>query len=122
MSNEINQASKFDFLLIDEPEASFDNIFLNDSIRKMIRDISSNTTTFVTTHNSSLGADLLPNKILYTEYKNNEYTVYSGKFGAEDLVNKNGEKIPCSKVIYDTLESGKTNYKTRGEIYENLEN
>lgn len=122
LSKEIDQASKYDFLLIDEPEASFDNIFLNASIRSMIRDISSNTTTFVTTHNSSLGAELMPNKLLYTEYNDGEFTVYSGKFGAEDLVDQNNVKIACSKVIYDTLESGKEIYKNRGKIYENLEN
>ncbi len=121
---EIQQANKYDLLLIDEPEASFDNSFLHDSIKNYIYEVSRNTTTFITTHNSSLGADIFPEKLIYTTYNEDkdEFEIYSGKFGAEDLTNKNGDKIPCSEIVYTTLESGEKNYEDRRDIYENLKN
>ena len=64
---ELIDAYKYDMLLIDEPESSFDNIFLKENIIKCIKDLSLKTTIFLVTHNNTLGMLMNPDCIIYTE-------------------------------------------------------
>lgn len=52
----IEDSLKQDLLLIDEPESSFDNMFLNNRINTVLQDISKRIPVFVSTHNNRIGA------------------------------------------------------------------
>lgn len=64
---EPDDAKYYYLLLIDEPESSFDNIFLKDGVNRMIRDISENMPVIIATHNNVIGASILPDYFIYTE-------------------------------------------------------
>ncbi|HEX8333353.1 MAG TPA: PHP domain-containing protein, partial [Segetibacter sp.] len=58
--HEIQDATKYDMLLIDEPESSFDNLFLKKEINTLIKDMSALMPVVVVTHNSTVGASIKP--------------------------------------------------------------
>lgn len=60
---EISDAQKYEMLLIDEPESSFDNIFLKSEVNKMIKEISLSMPVVLVTHNSTVGASIMPDYI-----------------------------------------------------------
>ncbi|MBE4118180.1 hypothetical protein HJ108_09340 [Vibrio parahaemolyticus] len=70
----LHDAKDYDILLIDEPESSFDNVFLFESVNKIIKDLSKQMPVVVVTHNNTVGASIEPDYILYTEKKR-----YKGK-------------------------------------------
>ena len=115
---EIKGSDNYDILLLDEPEASFDNPFIKDYIIEIIKEISNKTTVFITTHNNSLGMLMKPNKIIYTANENNNFKVYTGEFGCKQLITVNND----SKISYDTImevmEAGTDAYEKRRDIYE----
>lgn len=67
--HEINDALKHDMLLIDEPESSFDNIFLKSEVNELLRDISKSIPVIIVTHNNTVGASIKPNYVACTEEK-----------------------------------------------------
>lgn len=119
---ELIDAYKYDILLIDEPESSFDNIFLKENIIRCIKDLSSKTTIFLVTHNNTLGVLMNPDCIIYTENKDNEFNVYTGKITSEVLVSASGNKISSYEILMDTMEAGIDAYKERRNIYDAIKN
>jgi wobble nucleotide-excising tRNase len=120
---EISDAQAHDILLIDEPESSFDNNFLNKEVNKMIKDISSLMPVVVVTHNNTVGASIEPDYLLYTSKVNkDEYRIYSGFPTDKNLKSMSGETLKNSDVILGCLEAGKPAYEARRRLYENLEN
>src|SRR5690606_2221341 len=63
---EIKDAQNYDYLLIDEPESSFDNLFLKGEVNQMLKEISKTMPVVIVTHNSSVGASINADYILYT--------------------------------------------------------
>jgi len=125
--HEINDALKHDMLLIDEPESSFDNIFLKNEVNALLKDISKSIPVIVVTHNNTVGASIKPNYIAYTkrEIIENEitYKVYYGYPYDKQLMNNNGETIENFQIMLDCLEAGNEEYnKRRTETYEILKN
>lgn len=120
--HEIKDAEKYDVLLIDEPEASFDNPFINEHILGLIKDISNKTTVFITTHNSTLGVLLKPNLIIYTAVKDGNYKVYTGELGSKEFISVSGESTDSYDAIIDVMEAGEAPYKERKDIYESFRN
>lgn len=120
--HELKDSDKYDILLLDEPEASFDNPFIKSYIIDILKDISMKTTVFLSTHNNTLGMLLKPNKIIYTEVNNNDYKVYTGDFGAKELSTVDGDKIQSFTKLMDVMEAGTDAYKERKKIYEDFEN
>lgn len=119
---EISNAYKYDILLIDEPEASFDNPFISENIVDMIKSISEKTTVCLTTHNSTLAMMLKPDKIIFTENQNGIHKVYYGTMGDKIFRTVDDEEIISYDSILNVLEAGKTIYKEKGRIYENFRN
>ena len=82
---EINDALQYDMLLIDEPESSFDNIFLKSKVNHLIKEISETMPVVIVTHNNTVGASIRPNYIVHTKRQINNGTVkfiiYSGYLG-----------------------------------------
>ena len=123
---EIEDAQKYDILLIDEPESSFDNLFLKREVNELIRDISKNMPVVLVTHNSTVGSSINPNYILYTEKTKIDgkpkYRIYSGDPSNRYLKSTDGKRINTFNVTIDCLEAGEDTYNKRKESYENLKN
>lgn len=119
---ELDDAKKYDILLLDEPESSFDNPYIRENINTLIKDISNKTPVFVVTHNNTLGISNKADKIIYTMYNDKEYKyeVYVGNFTDTMLIDKDGKKIKTYDVIVSCMEAGVEAYEERSKIYENL--
>ena len=123
---EVEDAQNYDMLLIDEPESSFDNIFLKNEVNEIIKDISANMPVVLVTHNSTVGASIKPDYLLYTkkEIIDREvvYRVYSGSPTNKKLVSVGGEEIDTWDAIMGCLEAGEVPYNERRAGYEDLKN
>lgn len=121
---EINDAQQFDILLIDEPESFFDNIFLLNKVNKLIKDISKNMPVVIVTHNSTVGASIQPDYVVYTRKKiensDVEYEVYAGYPTDKNLTGLDKKYIKSREALLDCLEAGETPYNERGTCYEIL--
>ncbi|MGQ8867678.1 histidinol-phosphatase [Myroides sp. TSA_177.3] len=125
--HEIKDATKFDILLIDEPESSFDNLFLKKEINTLIKDISLLMPVVVVTHNSTVGASIKPNYVAITQKKieNKEiiYRIFSGYPSDKELISFDGDKIKNYDSILNCLEAGVEAYQERQNLtYEILKN
>lgn len=123
---ELKEAYKNDILLIDEPESSFDNIFIKEEMITMIKELSQKTTIFLVTHNNSLGTLMKPDTIIYTENRQEEgeniYSIYTGKLTSKYLTDSNENKIENYAVLMDSMEAGEDAYIERKKIYEDIKN
>lgn len=123
--HEIEDALKYDMLMIDEPESSFDNIFLKVEVNELIRDISKQIPVVIVTHNNTIGASIKPDHLLYTkkEVYNGvaTYKVYYGNPTSKKLKSPDGEEIQNLDVLFNCLEAGeKTYYERQKQTYEIL--
>lgn len=123
---EINNALQYDMLLIDEPESSFDNLFLKNNVNQLLKDISKHIPVLLVTHNSTVGASIMPDYIIYTRKVVNgdgvEYKVYSGHPSDRVLRTVEGEEINNYEILINCLEAGEITYSERGRTYETLKN
>jgi wobble nucleotide-excising tRNase len=117
--HEIQDATKYDILLIDEPESSFDNNFLNKEINTIIKDISTLMPVVVVTHNSTVGASIKPNYLAITEKKLESdkfvYRTYTGYPSDKELKSSDGKSIKNFEALLNCLEAGITAYNDRKE-------
>jgi len=125
--HEIQDATKYDLLLIDEPESSFDNNFLNQEINSIIKHISTLMPVVVVTHNSTVGASIKPNFLAITEKSvENDvfiYRIYTGYPSDKELLSSDGNKIENYKTLLSCLEAGLDAYNERKEqAYDILKN
>jgi len=125
--HEINDALKHDILLIDEPESSFDNIFLKNDVNVLIKEISNEIPVIVVTHNNTIGASIKPDYVAYTQKKiydgKIEYSVFFGHPMSKQLKNANGETIENLDILFNCLEAGEiAYYERKSRSYEILKN
>lgn len=122
----IMDAKDYDILLIDEPESSFDNLFLKSDVNKILKHISQFMPVVIVTHNSTVGASIGADYILYTkkEVENSDikYRIYSGYPSDKFLHPVDGKKISNHEIVMNSLEAGSDAYKGRQKQYENIEN
>ncbi|WP_417860273.1 histidinol-phosphatase [Winogradskyella sediminis] len=115
--HEISDALKHDLLLIDEPESSFDNIFLKTEVNELIKEISKEIPVIVVTHNSTIGASINPNHLVFTQKivnaGNVDYKVFFGHPTSKILKSVNGETIKNLDVLLNCLEAGEDAYNQR---------
>lgn len=118
----IADAQNYDILLIDEPESSFDNVFLNSNVNQLLRGISTLMPVVVVTHNSTVGASVGADYILYTskerEGGTTVYRIYSGYPTDKQLLSTDGKAISSHKVMLNSLEAGVDPYESRRGAYE----
>ncbi|MBB1341248.1 phosphotransferase [Pseudoalteromonas sp. SR45-6] len=123
---EIKDAQNYDYLLIDEPESSFDNIFLKGEVNEILKEISRTMPVVVVTHNSTVGASINADYIVYTskEVEGQEivYRRYSGYPSAKELQSLDGKKIDNFRATIDSLEAGEEAYFERKSGYESIKN
>lgn len=119
---EISDAQNYDILLIDEPESSFDNLFLKSDVNKILKSISGTMPVVVVTHNSTVGASVGADYLLYTqkEIEGGQvvYRVYSGYPTDKVLSSVDGKTIKSHEIMMDSLEAGTTTYESRRKGYE----
>lgn len=122
----LRDSQKYDMILIDEPESSFDNLFLRSNIIQLIDDLAKKSTVFISTHNNNLGVLIKANRLLYTEKTISSngitYRVYSGNYDEKELVSVDGNKKQNFTVLIDSMEAGESAYNERRTIYESLKN
>lgn len=115
--HEISDALKYDLLLIDEPESSFDNIFLKNEVNELIKEISKEIPVIVVTHNSTIGASISPNHLVFTQKTVNagnvDYKVFFGHPTSKILKSVGGEAIKNLDVLLNCLEAGEDAYNQR---------
>lgn len=120
----IRDANLYDILLIDEPESSFDNLFLKNEVNKFIKEMSENMPVVISTHNSTIGGSIKPDYILYTEKKTDKdgphFNIYSGFPTGKTLRDVDGHEIKNYEITLNSLEAGETAYSERKTIYETL--
>ncbi len=121
----IKDAKTKEILLIDEPESSFDNIFLKRDIDKFIKDIAAEMPVVVSTHNNTIGGSIKPDYILYTDKnvdKNNnqDFLLFSGYPTDKILRTVGGREINNYEITISSLEAGEEAYNERNYIYEAL--
>ena len=112
-------------LLIDEPESSFDNMFLNKDVNERIKGISKHIPVFLVTHNSSVGESIKPDYYLYTKREidsigNLSFKLFGGYPTSKKLMSIEGEKIDNYMSLITSLEGGDDVYNERKKDYEIL--
>ena len=121
---EIADAQNFDFLLVDEPESSFDNIFLRSDVNELIREIAASMPVVVVTHNSTVGASIHPDYVLYASKESDRghvvYRLYSGYPTDRELESRDGRRVGNCEIILNSLEAGRDAYEDRRQRYEAL--
>lgn len=115
----LEEASGRKLILIDEPESSFDNPFLNDAISERLRKIGENAIVVVSTHNPVLGFSVEPQRVLITAYieSSKEYVVYEGSLRDQSLIGTNSETIPTREAMLQIFEAGKIPHDNRNAYY-----
>ena len=123
---EINDAYQYDMLLIDEPESSFDNIFLKERVNHIIKEIAQSMPVVIVTHNSTVGASIHPDFVVNTVRKivgkEPHYEIYYGEPSSKTLRNASGDTISNLEVTLNCLEAGESAYDERRREYEMLKN
>lgn len=122
----IKDAILYDILIIDEPESSFDNIFLKNEVNKFIKEMAENMPVIISTHNNTIGGSIKPDYILYTEKKiepdGSHFYIYSGYPTSKTLKDVDGNTIENYGITLNSLEAGEQAYSERKDIYETLKN
>lgn len=119
---EIADARNYDLLLIDEPESSFDNLFLKSEVNEILKSLSETMPVVVVTHNSTVGASIGADYLLFTTktIENGEarYRIFSGYPTDKAMKSVDGEAIASYETLLDSLEAGVLTYEKRKEAYE----
>jgi recombinational DNA repair protein RecR len=119
---EIADAQNYDILLIDEPESSFDNLFLKSDVNQILKGISETMPVVVVTHNSTVGASVGADYILYTtkELENGKtiYRIYSGHPTDLVLSSVDSRTTGSHQILMNSLEAGAAAYESRRQGYE----
>jgi ABC-type branched-subunit amino acid transport system ATPase component len=123
---EIKDAQNYDMLLLDEPESSFDNKFLNSDVNAIIKNISGGMPVIVVTHNNNVGASISPDYVLYAQKSiedgQKRYRLFSGYPTDKQLVCVDGTAVSSHDILLNSLEAGTYAYDGRRRIYEAVEN
>ncbi|MEM1446264.1 MAG: phosphotransferase [Planctomycetota bacterium] len=118
----IKDAQKYEMLLIDEPESSFDNLFLQSNVNRLIKDLARTMPVVIVTHNSTIGASIEPNYLVYTQKIIQDgkpvFKVFSGYPTDLTLSTVDGECISTHELTLNSLEAGEDAYQRRNTRYE----
>jgi len=119
---EIKGAQNYEMLLIDEPESSFDNMFLRSDVNQIIKEISETMPVVVVTHNSTVGASAGADYLVYAsksvENGSVIYRLYSGHPTDLILKSPDGRTINNHEITLNSLEAGNETYNDRRRRYE----
>lgn len=119
----VKDALQEDILILDEPESSFDNIFLKDGVDSLLKELSEHIPVVIATHNNTIGASVHPDFLIYTEKEITpdgaiKYHLYSGYPTSEELTDLEGNKLKRRSIMLNCLEAGEEAYLERSKTYE----
>jgi len=123
----LKDAYSYQMLLIDEPESSFDNMFLREEINKTIKEMSEYLPVVIVTHNHTVGLSIKPDYIFHLIREDkpdgSEYYIFSGCPDAANLSDKEGKIIKNYIALMNSFESGEKAYEERKvDIYDVVKN
>lgn len=111
-----------DIYILDEPERSLGNEYINDVIVPLIKERArSGKKVFISTHDANIAVRTLPYSSIYRCHDRSGYRTYIGNPFSNNLVNpENAEdQLDWKKVSMRTLEGGEEAFGERGKIYGN---
>ncbi len=125
----LRDSTKNDILILDEPESSFDNLFLKSGVNKLLKELSNSIPIVISTHNNTIGLSVQPDFIIYSKKESlpngePEYHLYCGKPSDKYLIDYKDENniIPTQEILLDCLEAGYDAYNDRRKKYEMYDN
>ena len=110
---------KKDVYILDEPEKSLGNSYINDVIVPIINNLANMKKTIViATHNANIAVRTLPYTSVYKEYNGN-YLTYIGNPFTDKLINikDTNDTKSWKEMSLKCLEGGDIAFDERGEIY-----
>ena len=124
--NALDDAYQHDMLIVDEPESSFDNVFLNKNVNAILKEISKTMPVFVVTHNNSIGASIKPDYLMYTNFELDtkgelKYNVFTGKQTSKYLKSADNKQMENYVIQMQSLEGGHSEYNQRKVMYEGID-
>ena len=108
--------------ILDEPERSLGNEYINDVIVPLIKERArAGKKVFISTHDANIAVRTLPYSSIYRRHGPSGYTTYLGNPFSNNLVNPHDEdeRLDWKKVSMKTLEGGEEAFGERGKIYGN---
>ena len=122
----IEGARDANMLLIDEPESSFDNLFLKNEVNEILKDLAKSMPVVLVTHNNTVGASIKPDYLLCTKKEIEgqivSWRIYSGFPASKNLDSVDGRSIDNWEVTMGCLEAGPEAYNDRKRNYEDIKN
>jgi ABC-type cobalamin/Fe3+-siderophores transport system ATPase subunit len=115
-------AEKKDVYILDEPERSLGNEYINDVIIPLINDKArQGKKVFISTHDANIAVRTLPYNSIYRCHDKGGYSTYVGNPFSNNLIcQEDPSKIlEWKKISMKTLEGGETAFGERGRIYGN---
>lgn len=120
---ELTDAARSQILILDEPESSFDNMFLKDGVNTILKELSKQIPVVIATHNNTIGASVHPDYLIYTNKRALEdgtvkYELFFGYPSSTELIDVDGNAISRRDSVLDCLEAGEPAYIDRRNSYE----
>jgi ABC-type lipoprotein export system ATPase subunit len=109
-----------DVYLLDEPERSLGNEYINDVVIPLIRDKArQGKVIFISTHDANIAVRTLPYNSIYRCHDKNGYATFVGNPFSNNLVCIGEERriLDWKKISMKTLEGGEAAFGERGKIY-----
>jgi len=109
-----------DVYILDEPEKSLGNEYINDVIIPLINDKArQGKKVFISTHDANIAVRTLPYNSIYRHHDGSGYATYVGNPFSNDLVHQEepSKKLDWKRVSMKTLEGGVAAFGERGKIY-----
>lgn len=118
-----NELSKDkEIYLLDEPEKSLGNDYINDVIVPMLKEKAKmGKKVIIATHDANIAVRTLPYNSIYRKHEINKYSTYIGNPFINNLVNinNNTDFLNWKEISMKTLEGGRDAFGERGKIYGN---
>lgn len=111
-----------DVYILDEPERSLGNEYINDVIVPLIKERArAGKRVFISTHDANIAVRTLPYSSVYRCHGQGGYRTYIGNPFTNNLVNPDdvGDQLDWKRISMRTLEGGEEAFGERGKIYGN---
>jgi len=115
-------AEEKDVYILDEPDKSLGNEYINDVIIPLINDKArQGKSVFIATHDANIAVRTLPYNSIYRRHDRSGYSTYVGNPFSNNLVNilNPPDILDWKKISMKTLEGGEAAFGERGKIYGN---
>lgn len=108
-----------DIYLLDEPEKSLGNDYINDVIVPILKQRAKmGKKLIIATHDANIAVRTLPYNSIYRVHDKDQYHTFIGNpFSNYLICNESGNKLDWKNISMKTLEGGKEAFGERGKIY-----